>query len=163
MLGADEHGTWLWGAAGRTIWRGETPVFQTQQPALALIVPDAWWSPTWWVGHPEVEVYVNIGTPHVWEETRVTSIDLDLDVIRFCDGRVEVVDRDEFALHQAQFGYPADVIDKAETATALVLDHLTRRTPPFDEATARRWIEHAQSAAPGEGAPDPDPSSATPA
>src|SRR5262245_61044187 len=103
VLGDDEHGTWLWGPAGRTIFRGDVPLFLTQQDALILLLPDTWWSPGWWIGHPETEVYVNIGTPPEWEDTRVSSTDLDLDVVRFCDGRLEIVDEDEFELHQHVF------------------------------------------------------------
>ena len=32
-LGDDEHGSWFWGAAGRTIFRGDEPLFVTEQPA----------------------------------------------------------------------------------------------------------------------------------
>src|SRR5688500_11196406 len=90
VLGEDEHGTWLWGPVGRTIYRGEEALFVSTHAALVVIEDGAWWAPTWWVGHPEVETYINIGTPPVWSAEGVVSTDLDLDVIRFLDGRVEV-------------------------------------------------------------------------
>lgn len=43
--------------------RGGTPVFQSQQDLIALIPPDGWWTATWWLGHPEVDLHVNINTP----------------------------------------------------------------------------------------------------
>jgi len=146
FLGEDEHGTWIWGPAGRTIYRGDQPLFVAEQDALVLLIAGSWWSPAWWVGHPEFDVYVNIGTPPVWESDRVTMIDLDLDVIRFCDGRVEVVDRDEFELHQRAFGYPPDVVGAAERATAEVFDLVSREVAPFDGTAAAAWIEHARAA-----------------
>jgi hypothetical protein len=144
VLGEDEHGTWIWGPAGRTIYRGDRPSHVAEQDTLVLLTPGRWWSPAWWVGHPDVAVYVNIGTPPVWKHERVTTVDLDLDVIRFCDERVEVVDRDEFELHQRVFDYPSDVIEAAERATAEVFDLVTREVAPFDGRTSEAWIGHAR-------------------
>ena len=42
-------------------------------------------------------------------------IDLDLDVVRFRDGRVEVLDEDEFGQHQATLGYPPHMINQPAT------------------------------------------------
>jgi protein associated with RNAse G/E len=143
-LGDDELGSWLWGVAGRTIYRGDQTAFVTEQPSLILVVPDEWWSVSWWIGHPDVDMYVNISTPAVWAGDRIVATDIDLDVIRYCDGRVEVVDRDEFELHQRLYAYPQSVIDAAEEATArahqLVLDNAT----PFDGVAAQLWMARAQ-------------------
>ena len=145
-LGDDEHGRWWWGAQGRTIHRGEEALFVTAQDALFLAVPDAWWSPTWWIGHPEVELYVNIGTPLVEADGRVVSTDLDLDVIRWVDGRVEIVDQDEFEAHQRLYGYPADVVAKVAQVADEVHAAVLRGDPPFDGEAARAWVARAREA-----------------
>jgi protein associated with RNAse G/E len=144
-LGEDEHGTWLWGPKGRTIWRGETGLFVAEQDALFLVVPGAWWSPGWWLEHPEIEVYVNVQTPVEWEADRARAIDLDLDVIRFRDGRVEVVDRDEFDLHRQRDGYPEDIVASAEEAAAAVFDLVVANAPPFDGTAAGEWARAART------------------
>ena len=138
-LGEDEFGMWLWGAKGRTILRGNEPAFVAATDTVFLVPRDAWWSSTWWLEHPEVELYVNIGTVAVVEPDRIVSTDLDLDVIRLLDGTCDVLDRDEFEEHQVRYGYPQEVIDAAEAATAEVVDLVTRAAPPFDHATAKRW------------------------
>lgn len=139
LLGEDEFGLWLWAAKGRTILRGTEPAFVAATDTVFLVPRDAWWSATWWLDHDELEIYVNIGTVAVFEPERIVSIDLDLDVIRLVDGTCKVVDRDEFEEHQVAYGYPPDVIDRAEEATAEVLDLMVRGVPPFDAATARAW------------------------
>lgn len=140
-LGDDEHGSWLWGPAGRTIYRGDEPLFVTEQAALALVPPGAWWSLAWWVGHAEVDLYVNINTPAVFEPERIVAVDLDLDVVRTVDGRVEVVDRDEFELHQVRYAYPPDLIEAAEAATSLAHDLVLTNVAPFDGLAAKSWIQ----------------------
>jgi uncharacterized protein len=41
-LGDDKHGSWLWGPAGRTMYRGRTAVFVTDQDAVILVPNSAW-------------------------------------------------------------------------------------------------------------------------
>jgi hypothetical protein len=144
-LGDAEFGTWLWGPVGRTIYRGETPAFVTEQPSLTLVPPDAWWAPSWWLEHPEITLYVNINTPALWNNGHAVSVDLDLDVVAFVDGRVEVVDQDEFAEHRQMYGYPPRIVAGAEHAAATVRDLVCRGEPLFDGVRAQSWSSRALS------------------
>lgn len=144
-LGDDEHGTWLWGPAGRTIHKGTGESFVTEQDALILVPPGAWWQPAWWIGHAELDLYVNINTPAERDGDSIVTVDLDLDVVRWVDGRVEVIDRDEFEAHQTRYGYPPGIVAAAEAATAEAYDLVAGRRPPFDGEAARRWVARARS------------------
>jgi uncharacterized protein len=143
-LGDDELGTWVWGPAGRTIMRGDEVGFVTEHPTLMLVPPDAWWMLAWWLGHPTVELYVNINTPAVRDGDVISYVDLDLDVVRRCDGSIEIVDRDELELHSAQLGYPPDLVARAEAAADEVVERMRRGEPPFEGVDARRWVDIAK-------------------
>jgi hypothetical protein len=147
-LGRDHCGSWLWGAAGRIIEIGESGSFVTEQDALFLLPPDEWWACAWWIDHPEVTLYVDICTPSVFDGGSVGYIDLDLDVIVFRDGRVEIDDRDEFEVHQVEYGYPPEVISSAELAAERVVDRISRNEPPFDGQAAIEWVERARANTP---------------
>jgi protein associated with RNAse G/E len=68
-------------------------------------------------------------------------IDLDLDVVRLRrDGRVFVDDEDEFAEHQVRYGYPPEVVNKAEQAAASLLAAVSAGLEPFGTA-AERWLD----------------------
>jgi protein associated with RNAse G/E len=143
-LGEDGFGTWWWGPKGRPITRGDELRFVSETDALFLAPATTWWMATWWIDHDEVDVYVNIGTPVVFEDDRIVSTDLDLDVVRFHDGRCLQLDRDEFEEHQVRYGYPPDVIAAAEAACAETLELVRRAEPPFDADTPRRWVDLAR-------------------
>ncbi|MFZ0248478.1 MAG: DUF402 domain-containing protein [Acidimicrobiales bacterium] len=145
LLGRDHCGSWLWGAAGRRIELAGGAAFVTENDALTLIPNGAWWACAWWIGHPEVDLYVDICTPSRLEAERVTHIDLDLDVVRFRDGRVEIVDRDEFDVHRVAFGYPDEIVDGADRAAAQVLDLILGNASPFDGSAAHEWIHKARA------------------
>jgi protein associated with RNAse G/E len=63
-------------------------------------------------------------------------IDLDLDVEVFEDGRVELVDEDEFEEHQRRFGYPAEVIEGARRSAELARSNRF----PFDWDQTLKWV-----------------------
>lgn len=140
-LGEDEHGLWLWSPAGIRLQRGEEPPKPSKRLYVKLVTVDTWWSALWNEGD-EREIYVDIATPAVWNDATVTMTDLDLDVVRYRDGRTEVYDEDEFLEHQVRYGYPPDVVAKAREVTADVERALAERREPFG-AVGDAWLERA--------------------
>jgi len=51
--------------------------------------------------------------PSLWDGTVVTSVDLDLDVIRTFSGETKLLDEDEFEEHQIELGYPEVLVVQA--------------------------------------------------
>lgn len=91
-------------------------------------------------GSPLVN-YVDLTTEPVWRGHEVWAVDLDLDVVQAADGRLWIDDEDEFARHQIEFGYPAELITQTRTAADALLAAIDAGQPPFDPATARDWLK----------------------
>lgn len=77
--------------------------------------------------------YANITMPPTFAEDVIDYVDLDIDVVVWPDGRVEVLDRDDFEKNKVKYGYTGDVIQNAENALAEVLALIERRKFPFAE------------------------------
>lgn len=71
--------------------------------------------------------------------TTVHQIELDLDLVPTIDNEVVILDEDEFAQHQVQYGYAAGMVDAALAATREAVTRLTQSLPPFD-GVASRWL-----------------------
>ena len=65
--------------------------------------------------------YCNVAMPFTLEGETLEFVDLDIDVVVWSDGRVEVLDRDDFEVNSVKFGYPEDVIAAAEQSLAELL------------------------------------------
>ena len=139
-LGEDEHGVWLGATRGSIAQRGHEPAKRIRQNQVHLIPRDEWWVITHAPGHPWAAHWIDISTPATFEEDRVTMVDLDLDVVGRIDGSVIVEDEDEFAEHQVSLGYPLELIENAERATAEMVIALTERHEPF-ATVIHRWLE----------------------
>jgi predicted RNA-binding protein associated with RNAse of E/G family len=140
-LGTDAHGTWAGVPLGTEITRPGARVV-TDQLQVVLFPPDAGYVATFYAdaGQMPCRVYVDITTVPVFSPGRVTSVDLDLDVILGLAGRVWVDDEDEFADHRVRWNYPAAVVDEAVATCSAAEAALTARRAPFD-GVHEHWLE----------------------
>ena len=150
-LGVDGHGHWV-GVARGTWLSKPGKGFTATADHVVLLPHDDWWVATIYGTDPErpMDVYVDMTTPCVWspDQSSVSCIDLDLDVIQSVDGRIWVDDEDEFAEHQVRYGYPPEVIAAAEASRAEVLGDLTARRGAFD-GVSETWLARFRNLGPG--------------
>jgi uncharacterized protein len=59
--------------------------------------------------------------------------------VRRWDGSAEILDADEFSLHELRYGYPPDVIAAAKQTADRILLAVQRHAEPFGQAS-RRWL-----------------------
>jgi uncharacterized protein len=131
-LAEDEHGVWTGAVPPSIMRRGDGPQVTFHHAHIMLFPHDAWWTAAFHNVPEQTEIYCDITTPARWPSPdEVTMIDLDLDVCRSRDGLVRLLDADEFAEHQARFGYPGDVISAAEQSAAWLQVALLERREPF--------------------------------
>lgn len=141
-LGEDEHGVWLGVRAGTVYGKGtEQAVYSTREPRVVLIPREAWWTALFQAAPARLDVYCDVTTQPRWPHPgEVTMIDLDLDVCRTRDGGIVFInDEDEFAVHQARYSYPADVIARATASADWLRTALTADVEPF-VGTYRFWL-----------------------
>jgi len=140
-LGADDHGVWLGADAGSIARKGDGPAVVLEHSQVMLIPDDAWWIAAFHAPPAQMEIYCDVTTPARWPDPGlVTMVDLDLDVCRMrADRRVRLLDEDEFAEHQTRYGYPADVIGRANDTSAWLFRALGDGVEPFASGY-RRWL-----------------------
>lgn len=141
-LGRDMAGGWIHAPAGTIVTRGEDEPWPLPGGFVALAPVDEWWVASFYPTHPDLSVYVDIATPPKWDGSRLTFIDLDLDVICRLDGTVEIIDQDEFEENRTTYGYPDELVEAASEAANRAVALLRAGAEPFDE-TAENWIQNA--------------------
>lgn len=130
-LGEDEYGAWFGARAGIPTQRGHEPPTRAECDFVVLAPVAGHWIATWNADR-EPAIYVDVTTRPIRDERSVRAVDLDLDVIRRRNGKVEVLDEDEFAEHQVLYRYPPDVVTGALRTTGELVRLITARTEPFD-------------------------------
>ncbi len=142
LLGKDEHGWWLFGRKGMPLQRGAEPAVQQRQDFALLVPAEGCWTACF-NAEGDLDIYADVTTRPVLTGGRITAVDLDLDVVRFADGRVAVLDEDEFAEHQAELAYPAELITQARATCDWLVGAISARAEPFGQAGAS-WLARAR-------------------
>lgn len=137
-LGEDAHGLWIELRVGCPVYRGTELLFHGTGGGLMLAPPHGRWL-AWFPEFGPFEVYVDIVTGMQRSATALTMVDVDLDVVRTREGDVQLLDEDEFEIHQVRYGYSAEMIASAVETAAEVMQHVTEERPPFDRASAATW------------------------
>jgi len=150
-LGRDRHGWWYGGPEGTFFQRGdEAPIARPHD--YVMLVPEAGdWIATWHAAS-DTEIYVDVTSRPVRNGDVIEAVDLDLDVIRTRDGRVMLVDEDEFDEHQVLYGYPAEVIARARTTAEDLVTRVAAAEKPFGRV-GPEWL--ARFGRDGDGAAAP--------
>ena len=141
-LGEDEHGEWIGHPVGTAFARpGKGWVADWDSVSLIPHRDAAHFAafnrPN---GRVSSQIYVDMCTPPMWQDSTVTCIDLDLDVVKKFDGSVYIDDQDEFEHHQLEFGYPPEIISMTEDSAERVYLAVKEGRAPYD-ATPERWFE----------------------
>lgn len=140
LLGEDDFGVWLGARAGSVVQLGVEPARTVRNPQVHLVPRNDWWVFTYNPRHPKATHWADVSSPATFESSRVTAVDLDLDVFRTPSGEVSVDDEDEFALHQVELAYPAELIENARAATDALVEAFHGPAEPFHDV-ARSWLE----------------------
>jgi hypothetical protein len=119
--------------------RGSGEWVALQSGFVGVVPTDEWWIVEFYPDHPEITVYVNIGTRPEWDGSRLTQVDLDLDVVNRLDGSVEIIDEDEFEKHRVALDYPCELVVGAMDASQRAVDLMRNSVEPFDTAS-KEWI-----------------------
>ena len=138
VLGDDEYGLWIELRVGTPVYRRDEILFHGANGGLMLAPKDQGWL-AWFPEFGEFDLYVDIVTGLIRTDEGVTMVDLDLDVIRYRGGEVQLLDEDEFALHQVKFSYPPEIVEGARRQAEFVLNAVRVGAEPFGGQRAAEW------------------------
>lgn len=135
-LGADDHGMWLGAPIASLRVRPNQVVERIQRPVVRLLPSTGLWCAMW--NHlADLDVYVDVCAEPEWDGWTCRVRDLELDVVRYRDGSVEILDEHEF--EAARPRYPPNLVTLALEEASRLDSALRDATAPFN-ASPLRWL-----------------------
>ena len=77
--------------------------------------------------------YCNVNMAPIVEDSLLTYVDLDIDILVQADFSYQILDLDEFEHHTRVFSYPQEVQESAKNALAELISRVAGRQFPFNE------------------------------
>ncbi|MFG6490982.1 DUF402 domain-containing protein [Microbacterium sp. P03] len=146
-LGSDRWGDWFGQQPG---WRSARPGrdVAVQHPNITLLPPSGEFVYTRNAAPSRTVIYIDIAWDARWQDGVPTGIDMDLDVVDRVERGIYIDDRDEWEEHRVAYGYPPEIVARLEQVAIDLEEQVTRRVPPFDDATADSWFVRLEALAP---------------
>ena len=124
-----------------TQYRARTPIFTSRGEFRSPYDSRVYfWRDRWYnvfrLSKPRNDLslwYCNVTTPLTVQPGQLNYVDLDLDVTVQPDGDIQLLDCDEFELHQKLYDYPPEITQRAEEAA-------DRRLQDVKEASAAQLL-----------------------
>ena len=108
-------------------------------PGVSFFIPNQWFNIIALIEKNGIRFYCNIASPSYFDGQTLTYIDYDLDVVLQANGRVLVLDEDEYARHKRIYHYSPLVQEKAEQGLAEVLAMIEKKESPFFDAAIMKY------------------------
>ena len=105
----------------------------TKEPAVCFFYPDRWYNVICMIRKGGVHYYCNIASPSLVDEEAIKNIDYDLDVKIFPNGKVIVLDEDEYQQHSRQMHYSQKLDAVIRQGLNDVLNDIALQKSPFDK------------------------------
>ena len=117
--------TWVTEADGRRWF--------TREPAICFFYPDHWYNVISMIRKTGIYYYCNLASPSLYDGEAIKNIDYDLDVKLFPDGRMEILDEDEYEQHGNEMGYSEPLKCAVESEMDDLIGRIKRNESPFDK------------------------------
>lgn len=105
----------------------------TKEPAVCFFYPDRWYNVICMIRKGGVHYYCNIASPSLVDEEAIKNIDYDLDVKLFPDGRIEILDEDEYEQHGREMGYSEPLKHAIEKGLDELIGKIRKKESPFNQ------------------------------
>ena len=138
LLSEDVFGRWLGVASGNPGWAAggsHSGVFE--RSFIKLVPHGTFWTACFNPGDPVVDV--DIVLPVRWVDDVLEEVDLELDILRFANGSVQVRDQEAFGYMREAWTMPDDIGAQAEETCERVCALVEFGAEPFGEV-GRLWL-----------------------
>lgn len=105
----------------------------TREPAVCFFYPDLWFNAICMIRKTGIHYYCNIASPSLYDGEAIKNIDYDLDVKVSPQGKVTILDEDEYARHSRKMHYGKKLDLVLHKELNALLDRIERNQSPFQE------------------------------
>lgn len=114
-------------------------IWQTREPAITFFYPNKWYNVIAMIRRNGITYYCNVASPSLYDGEAIKNIDYDLDVKKYPDGNIEILDQDEYELHSKLMKYSPDLDKVVHKALDELVEMAQSSSGVFDEALIREY------------------------
>jgi len=113
----------------------------TREPAICFYYPDRWYNIITMIRKTGIYYYCNLASPSLYDGEAIKNIDYDLDVKVFPDGKIDILDEDEYDEHSKQMRYGETICRIVEHSLESLLKLIDEKKEPFNEECIEKYYQ----------------------
>ena len=111
----------------------------TREPAICFYYPNQWYNIITMIRKTGIYYYCNLASPSLYDGEAIKNIDYDLDVKVFPDGKIDILDEDEYEEHSQQMDYGKEICEIVESSMNKLLKLIEEKGEPFNEECIAKY------------------------
>lgn len=115
--------------------------WMTREPAVCYFYPNRWYNVICMVRKTGVHYYCNIASPSIYDGEAIKNIDYDLDVKVTPNGKVKILDEDEYAWHSKQMDYGSKLDIVLHRELECLLKVIEKKMSPFSKDEVLEYFQ----------------------
>jgi protein associated with RNAse G/E len=108
-------------------------MWQSRIPGITFFLPGEWYNVVALIEQTGIRYYCNMASKPLLNGNVITYIDYDLDVVLYPNGKIAVLDRDEYEHNAKLYRYPDSIQNHVENALTTLIDRIEERQLPFTD------------------------------
>ncbi|HRY77846.1 MAG TPA: DUF402 domain-containing protein [Candidatus Izemoplasmatales bacterium] len=113
----------------------------TKEPSVAYFFKNRWFNIIGILKPTGVAYYCNMASPILVDEEALKYIDYDLDIKVLENGKMVLLDQNEYRRHRAQMQYPPELSGILEEEFKKLQSMITAQVEPFRNDDILRWYQ----------------------
>jgi protein associated with RNAse G/E len=113
----------------------------TKEPSVTYFYKKHWFNVIGILKPTGITYYCNLCSPVLCDEEAIKYIDYDLDVKVLQDGKIVLLDQNEFRKHRIQMGYPPDLVHLLEEESLYLQHRIQTKAEPFRSQDIEKWYQ----------------------
>lgn len=116
--------------------------WMSRTPSISFFLPQTWYNIVALIEPEGIRYYCNLASPPYIQSGKVlTYIDYDLDVLITSDGKVLLLDEEEYERHQTYYRYSPLVKKKVRAGLDGLMERIGQKKPPFCDETVMQYFD----------------------
>ncbi len=113
----------------------------TREPAVCFFYPDKWFNVITMIRKSGIYYYCNLASPSLYDGEAIKNIDYDLDIKVYPDGRMDILDEDEYEAHSKKMKYSEELCSIVEHQMTLLIQDIKDKKGPFNNECIEEYYQ----------------------
>ncbi len=116
-------------------------IWYTKEPAIMVYFKKRWWNVIAMFKKGGITYYVNLASPYIFDKGRIKYIDYDLDIKKYPNNLIRLIDVKEYGYHKKKYQYGDDIDRILRYNINEIKEKMNKKEFPFNDEKIQEYYD----------------------